>query len=187
MNTASNISVLPNRTSPRCKHFDFVSPNDRKAAWEKIQNRIQGTQKGYLEYEALKKDGSPFHALALSVPIAVDGVPVGIRGFILDITKRKQAEEALRKSEENYHFIADHTADHIWTMDMFMRFTYSSPSVIKTLGYTADEFMARKIDEFFTPESLVDAQKLLAEELETRKRSDRRSEPQSNTSIPSPP
>ncbi|HOO35502.1 MAG TPA: PAS domain S-box protein [Smithella sp.] len=163
--------------------FDFVSPNDRKAAWEKIQNRIQGTQKGYLEYEALKKDGSPFHALALSVPIAVDGVPVGIRGFILDITKRKQAEEALRKSEENYHFIADHTADHIWTMDMFMRFTYSSPSVIKTLGYTADEFMARKIDEFFTPESLVDAQKLLAEELE--RENDPTADPNRSRTLPS--
>jgi len=40
--------------------FDFVSPHDRELARERIQNRMQGTQKGYLEYQALKKTAAPF-------------------------------------------------------------------------------------------------------------------------------
>jgi diguanylate cyclase (GGDEF)-like protein/PAS domain S-box-containing protein len=76
--------------------FDHVSPNDRELLIDRIQSRINGDNKGYFEYHALKKDGSPFHALALSVPIIVEGMVVGIRGFILDITERKQAEEQIK-------------------------------------------------------------------------------------------
>jgi len=278
--------------------FDLISPANLNTARERIQSRIQGGNKKYLEYQALKKDGSTFHALALSTPIMADGIPVGIRGFILDITEskqaeealreseerlhaitnsandaiimidndgnisywnpaaedilgytgaeaigrnlheliapdrfllachaafpefqkngkgnaigktlelaarrkdgheidvalslsavnikgmwnavgiikditeRKQAEEALRESEERYHFIADHTADHIWTMDLSLHFLYSSPAVFKILGYTIEELMAKPFDQFFTPESLVTAQKALMEELEADK------------------
>lgn len=149
--------------------FDLVAPHDRDLTRKRIQNRIHGSNHKYLEYQAMKNDGSTFHALALSVPILVEEVPVGIRGFILDITERKQAEEALRESEERYRFITDHTADHIWTMDLSMRFSYSSPAVLKLLGYTAEELMAKTFDQLFTPGSLAMAKKMLMEELETDK------------------
>jgi diguanylate cyclase (GGDEF)-like protein/PAS domain S-box-containing protein len=86
-----------------------------------------------------------------------------------DITEHKQAEDVLRKSEERYHFIADHTADHIWTMDLSMRFIYSSPAVFKILGYTVEELMTKTFDQYLTPESLVMMKKVLMEELETEK------------------
>jgi diguanylate cyclase (GGDEF)-like protein/PAS domain S-box-containing protein len=82
---------------------------------------------------------------------------------------RKDAEEALLESEERYHFIADNTADHIWTMDLSLRYMYSSPAVTRILGYTVDELMAQSVDQFFTPESLVAAKKVLMGELETDK------------------
>ncbi len=82
---------------------------------------------------------------------------------------RKDTEEALLESEERYHFIADHTADHIWTMDLSLRYMYSSPAVTRILGYTVDELMAQSVDRFFTPESLVAAKKVLMGELETDK------------------
>ncbi|MBN1547802.1 MAG: PAS domain S-box protein, partial [Syntrophaceae bacterium] len=75
--------------------FDLVAPQDRQLALDQVQKRIEGKKQGYLEYQAMKKDGSTFYAIALAVPIIHKGVPIGIRGFILDITDRKKAEEKL--------------------------------------------------------------------------------------------
>jgi PAS domain S-box-containing protein len=76
--------------------FDLVAPGDRQlVALDKMQKRIEGKRQGYLEYQAMKKDGSTFYAISLAVPIIVDGVSIGIRGFILDISERKKAEGKL--------------------------------------------------------------------------------------------
>ncbi|PKN37886.1 MAG: hypothetical protein CVU62_09205 [Deltaproteobacteria bacterium HGW-Deltaproteobacteria-2] len=139
------------------------------AAFPEFQQTGQGNAIGKtLELAARRKDGCEIDvALSLSaVNIKGEWHAVGI---IHDITERKQAEDALRKSEERYHFIADHTADHIWTMDLSLHFIYSSPAVTKILGYTVEELTALKIDQFFTPESLIAATKVLAEELQTDK------------------
>ena len=80
--------------------FDMIAPENRKKAIQNIQSVLNGEKLGLKEYNALRKDGSTFPALANSTTIVREGKHVGLRGLIMDITKRKQAEEALRESEE---------------------------------------------------------------------------------------
>jgi len=146
--------------------FDLVSPLDRNLAMERIQTRIKDSDKSdkrYLEYKAMKKDGSTFYAMALSVPIMVDGVPAGIRGFILDITEHKQAENMLYESEERYRLIAENTADTIAIFGLDLKLTYISPSITKLRGYTVQEAMTQTMDQMLTPDSLQLASKNFAD------------------------
>ena len=77
-----------------------------------------------------------------------------VLAFVRDITERKLAEEKLKESEEKYRWVMDNMADVITVMDMNLRFTYVSPSILRLRGYTAEEVAAQTIDQLMTPESL---------------------------------
>ena len=62
-------------------------------------------------------------------------------GVIQDITKRRQMEESLQKSEEKYRAVADFTYDWETWLGMDGRFIYVSPSCMRITGYSAQEFI----------------------------------------------
>ena len=76
-------------------------PEDIDRAKENMQNILQGKKVGSPEYTALRKDGSIFPILIYASTIIKDNKPVGLRGIIVDITERKQAEEELRKYRDH--------------------------------------------------------------------------------------
>ena len=51
----------------------------------------------------MRKDGSRFPVIIYSVRVIRDGQPVGMRGLLVDITERKQAEERLRDLSNRDH------------------------------------------------------------------------------------
>ena len=79
---------------------DLVAPQYRSIVTERTIEKLGGIDNGYLEHKGMKKDGSLFHALGMSVAIINNGVPTGIRGFVLNISQRKEFEEELQKSKK---------------------------------------------------------------------------------------
>ena len=62
----------------------------------------------------------------------------------IDVTDRVQAEKALKESEAKYQFLAEGTADVIFTLDPDGMVTYVSPSIARMLGYDPDEYPGSK-------------------------------------------
>ncbi|RPH48502.1 MAG: PAS domain S-box protein [Desulfobacteraceae bacterium] len=79
--------------------------------------------------------------------------------------QRKRIEEALWESEEKYRWMLDNMADVITLMDMNLRFTYVSPSIIRMRGYTAEEATAQTLEQVMTPESLQISAEVFEEEM----------------------
>ncbi|HEX2948443.1 MAG TPA: diguanylate cyclase [Armatimonadota bacterium] len=77
--------------------FNSIIPEDRNRMRENMQRIIAGEPTKFSEYTVLRTDGSTFPALMYSSPIYQDGVPIGIRGIIVDITERKQTEKRLNE------------------------------------------------------------------------------------------
>ncbi|MBL7208730.1 MAG: PAS domain S-box protein [Dehalococcoidia bacterium] len=74
-----------------------VIPQDRDRAAEDMMRRLSGQDIGAGEYTALRKDGSTFPILMYASLIIRKNKTAGLRGIVLDITERKQMEEALQK------------------------------------------------------------------------------------------
>jgi PAS domain S-box-containing protein len=74
-------------------------------------------------------------------------------------------EEALRESEKKYRWMVDNMADVITIIDMNLRFTYVSPSIMRLRGYTAEEATAQTLEQVMTPESLQIIAKVFEEEM----------------------
>ncbi len=68
-----------------------------------------------------------------------------------DITKRKQAQEEMRRKVEELKFIAEHVGDILWQMDSSIYFTYVSPAIERILGYQPSEVVGRNLFSFLTP------------------------------------
>ncbi len=66
-----------------------------------------------------------------------------------DITERRQADEALRRSEEKYRMIFESFHDVYYRSDPEGRITLISPSVYEQAGYRAEDVVGRPVVEFY--------------------------------------
>jgi two-component system cell cycle sensor histidine kinase/response regulator CckA len=84
-------------------------------------------------------------------PVHHSGAPIrddkgNIAGVVLvfrDITERRQAEEALLRSERKFKGLTEATTDWVWEVDAQGVYTYASPKVKDLLGYEASEVLGK--------------------------------------------
>jgi len=81
-------------------------------------------------------------------------------GIHIDITERRSIEEALRQSEQQYRFVAEHATDVIFIQDNDLSLKYASPSAATLLGYSLDDIYRLSMKDYMTAESYQRAMEL---------------------------
>jgi PAS domain S-box-containing protein len=122
------------------------------------------------EHRILRPDGSTRWVFVKGrVSFAGDGPsrrPKGGMGFVLDITDRKTAEQALAHSEERYRALVDNANDIVATLDLQFRFTSVNPAIERVLGYRPDEIVGTPLSNYVPPDQLAMHQEMLRQKLQ---------------------
>ncbi len=123
--------------------IEMLISEDRNRAMENIQKVMRSEGSGRNEYTALRKDGSTFPVSIHSKVSIRENKLIGIRGIIVDLSQSKEAEEALRKSEEKLRTIVEHSNELFYIHDTENILTYASQTSKDLLGYTPEEMMIK--------------------------------------------
>jgi PAS domain S-box-containing protein len=146
--------------------YDMILPEHRQRALNNVKDIVNGKDTGLSEYTALRKDGSTFDALFGTTAIRREGTVVGLRGFIIDITERKEIEEQLYEQRSQYsalfHGITDAVfVHHIADDGGPGRIIDVNEAACNLLGYCKEELIDRDIADIDIPESVVVAHKIV--------------------------
>ena len=105
------------------------------------------------EVEVFSRDGRRIWLEVNETPVIRNGKTVSIVGAAQDITAKKQAQQALSKSEERYRGLITTIPDIVWEADLDRCLVYISPSAEQVLGYHPDELIGHSPFEFLDPET----------------------------------
>ena len=129
----------------------------------KVDEHIQENDESPYEIGAKAQDGSHLDLEVLGKEMQYGGSTVRVAA-VRDISERKAAEEALRKSEERYRLVAENVDDIIFTLGNDLTFNYVSPSFVKITGFSFEELYDIGWQGLFTPESLERIMDSIAED-----------------------
>ncbi len=103
-----------------------------------------------------RKDGTSFPVEYTSTPIRVEGGLVGAVVVFRDITERKQAEMALRESEERFRAVVDNSPTKIHIKDLDGRYTLINRQSEILFGVTNEEARGKTSRDIF-PKEVADS------------------------------
>src|SRR5579884_684457 len=123
-------------------------PDDVAAGDTAFQELLAGDIQEYSgESRFVRKDGkTPWANLTMSLVREPNGEPKYGIAIIEDITERKNAQEALRASEERYRAITENASDAILSLDDNDRIQFANPATTKIFGYRQEDLTGLPIN-----------------------------------------
>jgi PAS domain S-box-containing protein len=138
------------------KFHDILRPEYRYHSREEIIRKLktEGVWSGEIVH--YHKDGQPIAMIStISVLKDAAGNQNGFVSVNHDITAQKQAEEALKESEEKYRLMVESSRDAI-VISQNDRFIFINDAFAEMLGYTRDELILRNYKDVYTKEAVQD-------------------------------
>ena len=129
--------------------IDFISEECKEPFMRRVGEWLDGTRTSEaVEYRIKAAGGREMWGAFALKPIYEHGRVTGALVVGHDVTEQRKIREELRRSEERFRTILDHSRDGIYMMDIRThRFLFVSPSQVELTGFTLDELNAMPQDE----------------------------------------
>ena len=133
-----------------------LHPDDRERVLAEVRRTHESGQNFSCEYRLIAADGRSVWVLDETVAVRDEEYrPIFLQGFLLEVTDRRGADEALRHSEELYRLVVESTHDLITLLDSKGVLRYASTAVQALLGYRPEDVVGREWTADVHPEDLA--------------------------------
>ena len=133
--------------------LEAVHVDDRRRVKEEWTRVSQERKPLEIEYRIRLADGTYHLFFVHGIPIFNDdGTLREWVGTSTDISTRREAEDALRKSEERFRRIVETAAEGIWTLDSQGLTTFVNDRLAQMLGRKAEDMRGHSAFDFVAPE-----------------------------------
>ncbi|GAB4016731.1 sensor histidine kinase [Spirosoma koreense] len=141
------------------KHFSTFYTAEDLASQKPARELVIARQTGKYEEEGwrVKKNGSVFWAnIVITALFNEQNQLIGFSKVTRDLTERKEADETLRQSEEQYRSLVEQVADYgIFMMDEKGRVINWNEGARRINGYSADEIIGKYFSIFYSEEDIL--------------------------------
>jgi PAS domain S-box-containing protein len=133
--------------------FDFMPPAEAQRVWNVFEPTwLERKPLELFENTLVRKDGRVVTVETSGMPVfAEDGTFLGYTGIDRDVTERKQAEEALRESEEKFRLLAE-TSPAAILIYQEGKYVYVNPAAESLTGYRRDELLPQAVGDVVHPD-----------------------------------
>ena len=111
-----------------------IHPDLRDTLSRNIEEAKNSAGASVHEYRMLPADGRALWVETRAQAVLEDGLPTLLRGLAIDITRRKQDEEASEASEARYRVLVDLNPQALWSGNVEGQITYANQGFLDYLG-----------------------------------------------------
>ncbi|HYH81706.1 MAG TPA: PAS domain S-box protein [Longimicrobium sp.] len=134
---------------------ELIVEGDRERVWREVEAAARERRRFQLEYRILHRDGRERWLQESGLPVERPGGAVLLEGFITDVTERRQAEEALRRSGEYFRALTDAVGEVVAVGDADGSLRFISPGATALTGYTPDEWASMNVLSTIHPDDMA--------------------------------
>ena len=148
--------------------LDATHPDDRPMAEQAFREANAKGTAFRVEYRLRRHDGDYRWAIDAAAPrLGPNGEYLGYVGSVIDITDRKNAEEALKESEERFRAIVSQATAGIGQADLSGRFVFANDRYCTIVRRSREELMSLRMQDITHPDHLPHNLLLFRRALET--------------------